>query len=59
MSKRPNIKDGSRRRYATRYGAGIGRVVEVYPKANGWWVALHDRKANKTVQVRPGQLSAV
>ena len=56
MSKRPNIKDGSRRRYATRYGAGIGRVVEVYLKRNGWWVALHDKKANKTVQVRPGQL---
>jgi hypothetical protein len=59
MSKRPNIKDGVRRRYLSRYGSGIGRVIEVYPRANGWWVALHDRKRNIVVQVRPGQLSPV
>lgn len=57
MSPKPNIKDGSRWHYLARYARqGVGRVIEVYQRKNGWWVALHDKKANRVVQVRPGQL---
>jgi hypothetical protein len=60
MSPRPNIKDGSRWHYLTRYGRqGVGRVIEVYQKLNGWWMAIDDRKAKRTVEVRPGQMFRV
>jgi hypothetical protein len=57
--KPPPIVTGRVYRYRQRGTVGVMTVNELVHKANGWWVALHDRKANKTVQVRPGQLSAV
>jgi hypothetical protein len=51
------IKDGKTLNYQTRFGAGRGKVIEKYKRRNGWWVIIHDKAQNKTVSVRPGQLS--
>lgn len=54
---RPDITDKQRLFYKTRWRAGKGTVVETYWRANGWWVAMHDKVNNRTVQCRPGQTS--
>lgn len=53
------IKDGKRVRYTARKHSGIGRVIEVYERLNGTWVALHDKQRNESVTVRPSQVAAI
>ena len=53
------IKDGKRVRYTARKFSGIGKVIELYRRANGHWVALHDKQRNESVTVRPSQISAI
>ena len=57
MSAAPTFKDGARVRYKTRTQEGTGRVVETYLRGNGKWVIVHDKKNNRSVSCRPGQLS--
>lgn len=56
------IKDGTKIYYRT-YSYVLGRVthrgvvVETYPRPNGLWVVVHDKERNKSVTLRPSQLS--
>lgn len=56
MSKEPKITVGRRYRYRQRKASGIIYVAELVRKKNGWWVLGHDKKANRTVEVQPGQV---
>lgn len=53
------LKDGKRVRYQARVHDGIGKIIETYRRKTGLWVIIHDRKRNKSVTVRPSQVSSV
>ncbi len=52
------LKEGKTVSYKTRFGEGRAKIIEIYKRKNGVWLVGHDRKANKTVSLRPGQVSA-
>lgn len=55
--ERPAIRVGNVYRWRQRDGApGLFTVAELVHKRNGWWVIGTDRKARRTVEVRPGQV---
>ena len=51
------IKEGKMVSYATRFGSGRGKVIEVYKLANGMWVIVNDKARNAAVSLRPSQIS--
>lgn len=50
------IKDGKIVNYKARVYSGRGRVIEVYRRANGPWVVVHDKTRNMAVTLRPSQI---
>lgn len=56
MGKRleePAVRAGRRYQYRDRFGVtGVGLVVEVYRKRNGWYISLHDRAKNRVRELR-------
>lgn len=50
------LKEGRMVTYKARIHSGRGKVIEIYRRANGPWVILHDKKRNLTVTVRPSQV---
>lgn len=50
------IKEGRIVNYTARIHSGRGKIIEVYRRANGMWVILHDKKRNVSVTLRPSQL---
>lgn len=53
------ITEGKRVRYAARITEGKGKVVQVYRGGSGHWVIVHDKERNRSVTVRPSQVSAL
>lgn len=51
------IKEGKTVSYKARKHEGRGKVVELYERANGHWVIVHDKARNVSVTLRPSQIS--
>ena len=43
--------------YTSRKNTGRARVIALYTRETGDWVALFDKTRNKTVKVRPSQVT--
>lgn len=64
--KLDSITEGKVVRYKARVHSGKGPVIQKYQdtrtKRDGtggsWWVIIHDKARNKSVTVRPSQVSA-
>lgn len=52
------LKEGKVVRYTARKYSGKGPVVQVYRGETGHWVIVHDKVRNKSITVRPSQVSA-
>lgn len=52
-----NLKEGKTVNYKNRGHTGRGKIIEVYRRANGVWVIVHDKARNASVSLRPSQLS--
>ena len=52
-----NIKIGAYVGYTSRKNTGRAKVVALYTRETGDWVELFDKTRNKTVKVRPSQVT--
>ena len=52
-----NIKIGASVGYTSRKNKGRAKVIHVYSRETGEWVELFDKTRNKTVKVRPSQVT--
>ena len=52
-----NLKIGAYVGYTSRKNTGRAKVVAIYTRETGDWVALFDKSRNKTVKVRPSQVT--
>ena len=52
-----NIKIGASVGYTSRKNKGRAKVLSVYLGETGEWVELFDKARNKTVKVRPSQVT--
>lgn len=52
------LTEGKIVKYAARVYSGKGEVIQVYQGKTGPWVIVHDKSRNKSVTIRPSQVSA-